>query len=205
MCHSGSSAHPEGGGEVGQQALPSPAEDPASTAVAVVGRCLVCARPWDDYSSRTRCGRCRILLLVCGTCHQERGEHPQQQRQQRGEGLLCGLCQSRPPLQRSHQRRPHTSCSSPGKGCSSEGRGSGQPRNQQQQRQAGAEGAMTGSVSLPGGGCAAIGARPRSSPVRAGMAAPGGDSDGDCRRLRILCLHGFRQTGRKLMVRGGRD
>lgn len=31
----------------------------------VVGKCICCAGPWDDYSSQWRCGRCRIRVLLC--------------------------------------------------------------------------------------------------------------------------------------------
>lgn len=32
----------------------------------IVGACLVCDSPWDDYSSNWRCSRCRCRLLICG-------------------------------------------------------------------------------------------------------------------------------------------
>ncbi|CAM9336948.1 unnamed protein product, partial [Ectocarpus fasciculatus] len=34
----------------------------------VMGRCVLCERPWDDYGSRCRCTRCRMLVLVCDAC-----------------------------------------------------------------------------------------------------------------------------------------
>lgn len=34
----------------------------------VVGRCLLCNAPHDDYRQRHRCGRCRLLVLVCAQC-----------------------------------------------------------------------------------------------------------------------------------------
>ena len=34
----------------------------------VVGRCLVCAAPWDDYAAESRCRHCRVLVLVCAAC-----------------------------------------------------------------------------------------------------------------------------------------
>ncbi|KAI3810315.1 hypothetical protein L1987_19927 [Smallanthus sonchifolius] len=34
----------------------------------VVGNCLICNSPFDDYSSRSRCRYCRMLVLVCHTC-----------------------------------------------------------------------------------------------------------------------------------------
>ncbi|CAM9357250.1 unnamed protein product [Scytosiphon promiscuus] len=33
-----------------------------------IGRCLLCQCPWDDYGSRSRCSRCRMLVLVCDGC-----------------------------------------------------------------------------------------------------------------------------------------
>lgn len=40
---------------------------PAATA-DVLGRCAVCATPWDAYRGRRRCVLCHTLLLVCDTC-----------------------------------------------------------------------------------------------------------------------------------------
>lgn len=31
----------------------------------VVGRCVVCEGEWDCYRRETRCGRCRIRVLIC--------------------------------------------------------------------------------------------------------------------------------------------
>jgi len=39
-----------------------------ATARHVVGKCLVCSDPWDDYSFQMRCGKCRVLVLVCDPC-----------------------------------------------------------------------------------------------------------------------------------------
>ena len=38
----------------------------------VVGRCGGCSQPWDDYSSQRRCELCRVLLLVCPACADEK-------------------------------------------------------------------------------------------------------------------------------------
>lgn len=35
---------------------------------AVIGKCISCGDGYDDYSTRTRCGFCRILVLVCEKC-----------------------------------------------------------------------------------------------------------------------------------------
>lgn len=50
--------------------------DPAVGQSAVVGQCLVCAQPHDDYDNghapaanmEARCYKCRILVLICNTC-----------------------------------------------------------------------------------------------------------------------------------------
>lgn len=34
----------------------------------ILGTCLICANPFDDYSSRCRCKYCRMLVLVCDDC-----------------------------------------------------------------------------------------------------------------------------------------
>ncbi|KAF5781622.1 putative Rhodanese-like domain, serine hydrolase FSH, Zinc finger, FYVE/PHD-type, rhodanase [Helianthus annuus] len=47
----------------------------------VVGNCLVCNFPFDDYSSRSRCRYCRMLVLVCHAC---KGMNP---------SYVCELCQ----------------------------------------------------------------------------------------------------------------
>lgn len=31
----------------------------------IVGACLICGGPWDDYSSNWRCSHCRCRLLIC--------------------------------------------------------------------------------------------------------------------------------------------
>lgn len=35
---------------------------------SVVGRCLQCDAPHDDYSRRHRCSHCRLLVLICTEC-----------------------------------------------------------------------------------------------------------------------------------------
>lgn len=34
----------------------------------VLGSCLLCKTPFDDYSARSRCSYCRMLVLVCDSC-----------------------------------------------------------------------------------------------------------------------------------------
>lgn len=43
----------------------------------VIGSCLICGAPFDDYSTRCRCHLCRMLVLVCDNC------------QVRGTGYPC--------------------------------------------------------------------------------------------------------------------
>ncbi|KAL5700337.1 Rhodanese-like domain-containing protein 6 [Ranunculus cassubicifolius] len=47
----------------------------------IVGSCLLCDSPFDDYSSRCRCSHCRMLVLVCCNC------------QTNGATYVCELCQ----------------------------------------------------------------------------------------------------------------
>ncbi|KAL5580374.1 hypothetical protein UlMin_012816, partial [Ulmus minor] len=51
-----------------------------STDADILGTCLLCGVPFDDYSSRLRCTYCRMLVLVCDGC-------------QKGSTLVCELCQ----------------------------------------------------------------------------------------------------------------
>lgn len=40
----------------------------ASSDEEIVGRCLLCKSPFDDYSARNRCSLCRLLVLICDSC-----------------------------------------------------------------------------------------------------------------------------------------
>ncbi|EXB60958.1 hypothetical protein L484_007274 [Morus notabilis] len=46
----------------------------------ILGSCLFCGLPFDDYSSRLRCTYCRMLVLVCYSCQKE------------GIAFVCELC-----------------------------------------------------------------------------------------------------------------
>ncbi|KAJ0976430.1 hypothetical protein J5N97_018395 [Dioscorea zingiberensis] len=48
----------------------------------ILGTCLICGLPFDDYSSRCRCMHCRMLVLVCYSCQGEFSER-----------YVCELCQ----------------------------------------------------------------------------------------------------------------
>ncbi|KAG5525479.1 hypothetical protein RHGRI_031956 [Rhododendron griersonianum] len=47
----------------------------------ILGTCLLCSSPFDDYSSRSRCTYCRMLVLVCDSCRKKRSQY------------ICELCQ----------------------------------------------------------------------------------------------------------------
>ncbi|XP_071698353.1 rhodanese-like domain-containing protein 6 [Rutidosis leptorrhynchoides] len=47
----------------------------------MLGYCLMCNIPFDDYSSRIRCSYCRLLVLVCSAC------------QVKNSTYVCELCQ----------------------------------------------------------------------------------------------------------------
>ena len=165
------------------------------------------------------------MLVVCDKCHssrqrrrlhqQGRQSGPLTERQRRGsnsqdkhngdpcevEGeervppeeppslscLLCELCVDRRPHDGPKSRRTHhpstMATSSPSYRAADCGRhghttcNGGEPAR---------EGGDVRVVRFPSGGCACIGSNPTPEIGR---------------RLRILCLHGFRQTGSKLMVR----
>ena len=40
----------------------------------IVGKCLLCCCPYDDYASQTRCSLCRMLVLVCDNCRNQQTE-----------------------------------------------------------------------------------------------------------------------------------
>eukprot|EP00850_Spirogloea_muscicola_P019029 SM000182S03919 [mRNA] locus=s182:57282:60712:+ [translate_table: standard] len=108
----------------------------ASGCLAVVGTCLACGRPWDDYSAQARCAACRMLVLICDQCQLEGGGAGQEG----GAGSrLCELCRGR-------HRQPPVVVKEQGRRCIAE------------------------AVHEDVGG------------------------SGGRRRLRILCLHGFRQS-----------
>jgi len=50
--------------------------DPVHGSVSVIGKCMICGVPHDDYDNghapseakEARCNNCRMLLLVCNSC-----------------------------------------------------------------------------------------------------------------------------------------
>ncbi|CAD7701467.1 unnamed protein product [Ostreobium quekettii] len=110
-------AYPDGGFFKGKNFVFDERVAVSSGDGTVVGRCLACGRPWDDYGGRHRCAHCRMLMLLCPDCESLASGR-----------LACGLCQQGGGLATGGPQQPRP-------------------------------------------------ARPR-------------------RKLKILCLHGFRQTGK---------
>ncbi|KAL0387329.1 UNVERIFIED_CONTAM: Rhodanese-like domain-containing protein 6 [Sesamum radiatum] len=46
----------------------------------VLGACLLCGAPFDDYTSRCRCTHCRMLVLICDSCREKKSTY------------ICELC-----------------------------------------------------------------------------------------------------------------
>ncbi|KAK4406770.1 Rhodanese-like domain-containing protein 6, partial [Sesamum angolense] len=46
----------------------------------VLGTCLLCGAPFDDYTSRCRCTHCRMLVLICDSCREKKSTY------------ICELC-----------------------------------------------------------------------------------------------------------------
>lgn len=102
----------------------------------VLGTCLVCSFPFDDYSSRSRCAYCRMLVLVCDTC------------QSKNSFYVCELCQK--------------------------------------------YGKLVESVTVTGNGnyqLNSLPAEPEAFSTRVWM-----NESKASKKLKILCLHGFRQN-----------
>lgn len=84
---------------------------------AVVGKCILCSNPHDDYGPRHRCSKCRMLVLLCPACaaqsipacdasetvpsgqHTAASSDPYNDATQNGaaagEPLICDICRSR--------------------------------------------------------------------------------------------------------------
>lgn len=43
----------------------------------------MCHNSWDDYSTRIRCQKCRMLVLICPTCSQST------------QNIICEICQEK--------------------------------------------------------------------------------------------------------------
>ncbi|ERN03155.1 hypothetical protein AMTRI_Chr02g263390 [Amborella trichopoda] len=74
--------YPDGGFFHGKNFVFDPRISVGSSDKKIVGSCLLCGVPFDDYSSRCRCHHCRMLVLVCNIC------------QEKGHAVYtCELCQ----------------------------------------------------------------------------------------------------------------
>ncbi|GLC50616.1 hypothetical protein PLESTB_000399800 [Pleodorina starrii] len=221
---------------------------------AVVGRCLQCGCAWDDYGARLRCGRCRLLVLVCDRCNAAHPEQQQQQQQQQeqeqheehqqrgqpasaGAAAAAGSAGRQRQLQLTHGSAPLL-CELCSAAVAAGGADQDRDRDRGQQHQhvdggapespsgrrrgeeeqgadraaasppvpgaappapseEGASTTMTTTMTSPADDAAA--AAPPAAAVVA--AAEEGATGGGPRRLRILCLHGFRQTAKQFQGR----
>jgi len=137
---------------------------------SVIGRCMGCRAPYDDYRQRHRCVLCRMLILRCTKC----ADDPEK------KDMLCELCVER------------------GKG-GVVGEGGGEGRG---------EGGMRHTIDDADDDNAAAAAAAAAdddddATITTNIAAPttamptgSGNS-----KLKILVLHGFRQTGIGFLAR----
>lgn len=114
-----------------------------SSDTEILGSCLLCGLPFDDYSSRLRCTHCRMLVLVCYSCRKE------------SSVFVCELCKK--------HGKYIASGSSVENGRSEE---------------------ISALAEL------------NTDPLDANLSSnvPQRQDNGHRRKLRILCLHGFRQN-----------
>jgi predicted sulfurtransferase len=103
--HSYQESFPEGGFFRGKNFTYDPriAVPSAGRKNDVVGACMLCLTPYDDYTPQWRCQQCRMLVLVCDSCRiQVTGTGGI------GEAAACsGQCQPpAPPGQLRRQRKP---------------------------------------------------------------------------------------------------
>ncbi|XP_057834344.2 rhodanese-like domain-containing protein 6 isoform X2 [Cryptomeria japonica] len=89
-------AYPNGGFFKGKNFVFDPRISVGSTDMRVIGSCLLCGESFDDYSSRSRCSYCRMLVLVCNTC-QELSTLNKENRT-----YLCELCCKNGPNMSKH-------------------------------------------------------------------------------------------------------
>ncbi|PIA28049.1 hypothetical protein AQUCO_07300018v1 [Aquilegia coerulea] len=118
----------------------------------ILGSCLLCGSPFDDYSSRCRCTYCRMLVLVCNGCQEKNGPK-----------YVCELCQEHGkkdgsvPVEKSCRHQTEISMAE-----------------------------MSGTVELE-----SVDYRDQAT---LSPQLPLGQGPKPSRKLRILCLHGFRQN-----------
>ncbi|KAF4347253.1 hypothetical protein G4B88_015763 [Cannabis sativa] len=63
--------YPDGGFFKGKNFVFDHRMSVGSSDTNILGTCLLCRLPFDDYSSRLRCTYCRMLILVCYSCQKE--------------------------------------------------------------------------------------------------------------------------------------
>jgi len=83
---------------------------PASAGAAphkdlVLGRCLLCSAPWDQYLGWLRCAKCGMLVLVCQECQGLEGGGAARERELL-EKLTCEVCKHRPTQAAQKQQHP---------------------------------------------------------------------------------------------------
>eukprot|EP00877_Chromochloris_zofingiensis_P013686 jgi/Chrzof1/8571/Cz03g15310.t1 len=164
----------------------------------VVGTCIGCSTQYDDYGPRCRCRSCRLLVLLCHNC---------QHLAHSSEGVLCTLCKSR--QQQQHQKvqpNVHSQLSqTAGLWCSSHAGNSEANRQTEQSLQCSTN---AGAWSTTYATCAkhhpAETSSGDSSSTTAVQNPANGSIDEDSnackRKLKLLCIHGFRQTAKQFMV-----
>ena len=126
----------------------------------VVGQCMNCKCPYDDYGSRARCSYCRLLILLCPSCIDTVASTETQK--------FCEICNSK--------GASSSSSSSSSEGKKKEG--------------------MSGNVSKGKSQGNGKGESRGKVKVKAGERATNEKG-----KLKILCLHGFRQTAKSFRGR----
>lgn len=181
----------------------------SSGACSVVGTCVVCGRLWDDYGARARCSHCRMLLLVCNKCAPctapaaaraaTADDTPGVPAAITSLKLLCPLCQER-------RARGLNAAHAPAACCACTGHASKDANSTVAAASTTAATAAGHSSSHTPPSTPLCG-QPATIPATGeGMAAGGQQTTGSSsrqqtRKLRILCLHGFRQTASGFEVR----
>jgi UPF0176 protein len=74
-CSEGVASAEKGSSDVvdgGRGSATEPSAGTANAETEVVGRCLDCSQPFDEFSGRVVCTVCRLPVLVCPQCREER-------------------------------------------------------------------------------------------------------------------------------------
>ncbi|KAJ7563540.1 hypothetical protein O6H91_03G114500 [Diphasiastrum complanatum] len=132
-----------------------------SSSNEVVASCLACGISFDDYSSRTRCCKCRMLILICPSC-QAMDTRPTNNL---AHSFICELCKK--------QDKSVAACNLAAEYLGENNR----------------NWTVQCNVNMPA--CKVSVSNPCQTSI-AGLPKP---------KLRILCLHGFRQNASNLKGR----